>query len=66
MKPVVILNLITDALSGRPKSRLPRVDSNAPISQRQTKREIGLAISTIVVVLALILAVVVSFWAAGP
>lgn len=66
MKPVVILNLITDALSGRAKSRIPRVDSNAPISQRQTKREIGLAVATILIGLALILAVIVSLGSADP
>lgn len=66
MKPVVILTLITDALSGRAKRRLPDTPSDAPISQRQTKREIGVAVAAFVITLALILAIAVSFCSGDP
>lgn len=61
MKPVVILNLITDALSGRPRRRLELDDPDRPITQREARREMGIAAAVMAVVLALILAFLLSF-----
>ncbi len=62
MKPVVILNLISRALA--PKSRTEEIldtESRAPISQARIQREVGLALATVAILAALVLALVISF-----
>jgi hypothetical protein len=66
MKPVVILNLITNALSGRQRRHLPTEDSH-PITPAETRREIGLAVAVVTIALASVFAIVLSiFWAGEP
>jgi hypothetical protein len=61
MKPVVILNLISSALSSNGGRRRLQDEPDQPLSAEGMRREIAYAIMAIVIVLALILAVVLSF-----
>ena len=62
MKPVVILTLISNALSGKADTRLGDDEQDQPLSTEGTQREIAVAISAVAIALALILAVVLSFF----
>lgn len=62
MKPVVILNLISSALSGKGTRRRLEDEQGQPLSAEGARREIAYAIMAIVIALALILAVVLSFF----
>ena len=62
MKPVVILTLISSALSGKRRPRLDYGDRDQPLSIEGTRREVAVAITAVVILLALILAVVLSFF----
>lgn len=63
MKPVVVLTLIASALSGKPRvSKVePKDDAQEPLSGGQAQHEMAVAITVIVVVLASVLALVLSF-----
>lgn len=61
MKPVVVLTLIASALSGKPRRSAGLNDDDAPLSGDDTRHELAVAITAIVVVAALILALVFSF-----
>lgn len=62
MKPVVILTLISSALSGKPAERLTDDEREGPLSTEGTRREIAVAITAVAIVAALILALVLSFY----
>lgn len=62
MKPVLILNLISRALAPKsPTAEVREVESKAPISQARIQREVGIALATVAILAALILALVISF-----
>ncbi len=66
MKPVVILTLISSALSGKDTRRPLEDEADQPLSVEGTRREFAYAITAIAIALALILAVVLSlFWEPG-
>jgi hypothetical protein len=62
MKPVVILNLISSALSGKGTRHRLENEQDRPLSAEGARREIVYAITAIVIAFALILAVVLSFF----
>lgn len=62
MKPVVILNLISQAFAPKSKkAELDAVESRAPISQARIQREFGLALASVAIFAALVLALIISF-----